>query len=115
MVFCKSKIVVYFCTTKLFLQMSPEEVFAQLGFNALESEVYIALVKNGPQTAYKIGKLLNRPTANVYKAADVLAEHGAIEITEGDVRICKAISIRSVAQQMERTYKSKMEQAIKTL
>jgi sugar-specific transcriptional regulator TrmB len=95
--------------------MLQEEVFAQLGFNALESEVYIALSKHGPQTAYKIGKLLGRPTANVYKAVDVLAEHGAIELMEGDVRICKALPIQSVVKQMERGYQNKMKQAVDAL
>ena len=95
--------------------MTPEELFAQLGFNALESEVYVALLKLGPQTAYKIGKLINKPTANVYKAVEVLGKEGAIEITEGEVRICKALPIETVIKQLESAYKRKGEQAIEAL
>lgn len=95
--------------------MTPEEIFAQLGFNALEAEVYVALLKHGPQTAYKVGKLLNRPTANVYKAVDVLANSGAIEIEEGDVKICKAIPIKALAQQLQKSYKNKIDNAVDQL
>lgn len=92
--------------------MATEEIFSQLGFNTLEAEVYISLLKNGPNTAYKIGKELNKPTANVYKAVDVLARSGAIEIEEGDVKICKPIPIATLALQLESNYKSKLEKAI---
>jgi len=95
--------------------MTPEEIFAQLGFNALEAEVYVALLKHGPQTAYKVGKLLNRPTANVYKAVDVLANSGAIEIEEGDIKICKAIPIKALTQQLQRSYKNKIDSAVDQL
>ncbi len=90
---------------------SPEQVFAELGFNALEAEVYIALLKHGSQTAYRIGKLINRPTANVYKAVEVLHQRGAIEIDESEVRQCKAIPIEAIAKQFEKEYKNKISQA----
>lgn len=95
--------------------MTSEEIFGQLGFNALEAEVYIALLKHGPQTAYKVGKLLNRPTANVYKAVDVLANAGAIEIEEGDIRVCKAMPIKTLAQQLQKGYKNKIDSAVELL
>ncbi len=95
--------------------MTPEEIFSRLGFNSLESEVYIALLKNGPQTAYKIGKLLGKPTANVYKAVDVLSAQGAIEVMETDVKTCKAIPIQSVVKQMEQAYRTKTEMAVNVL
>ncbi len=95
--------------------MSPEEIFANLGFNVLEAEVYVALLKNGPQTAYKVGKLLGRPTANVYKAVEVLAKEGAVEVMETDVKICRAIPIKSVVQQLKQAYATKTEQAVDML
>jgi HTH-type transcriptional regulator, sugar sensing transcriptional regulator len=95
--------------------MTAEEIFVQLGFNALESEVYISLLKNGAQTAYKIGKSLNKPTANVYKAVDVLFNAGAIEIEDGDIKICKAIAIESLASQLQQNYKTKLDLAVSEL
>jgi sugar-specific transcriptional regulator TrmB len=95
--------------------MGAEDTFAQLGFNALEAEVYVALLKHGPQTAYKIGKLLNRPTANVYKAVDALLSNGAVEAEEGDTRICRAIPIKSLVQQLQRSYHDKLNEAVAEL
>ncbi len=95
--------------------MSPEEIFAELGFNTLEAEVYVGLLKHGAQTAYKIGKLIGRPTANVYKAVDVLSREGAIEVMEGDVRVCKALPIETVVKQLETAYKRKTGNAIDAL
>lgn len=95
--------------------MTQEEIFARLGFNNLEAEVYVALLKHGPQTAYKIGKLLNRPTANVYKAVDVLAGSGALELEEGDVRICRAIPIKSLTKQLQSDYKARIDKAVEEL
>lgn len=95
--------------------MTPEEIVSELGFNALESEVYVALLKHGPQTAYKIGKLLNRPTANVYKAVDVLAESGAIEVEESDVKVCRAIPVKTLAKQLQQRYKQKIDRAVERL
>lgn len=53
--------------------------------------------------------------ANVYEAVDLLAKEGAIEVMETDVKICKAITIRSVVQQLQDAYKSKSEKAVETL
>lgn len=95
--------------------MDPEKIFAQLGFNSLEAEVYVALVKQGPQTAYKIAKHIGKPAANVYKAVEVLAQEGAVEVTEDSIRICKAIPIKAVVQQLQKSYKQKADQAIEAL
>ena len=62
----------------------------ELGFNELEAEVYLHLLPNPPATAYAVGKALGRPTANVYKAVDVLAHRGAVLIEEGENRQCRA-------------------------
>lgn len=68
-----------------------DELFSTLGLNSLEAEVYIKLLSSTPITAYKIGKLLNKPTANVYKAIDSLASKGAVIIEENKNKQCKAV------------------------
>lgn len=64
----------------------------QLGLNQLESEVYLHLLKNQQMTAYKVGKSINKPTANVYKAIDSLSKKGAVLIESNKSKYCKAIS-----------------------
>jgi len=72
--------------------MKSEEILFDLGFNRLESDVYIHLLTHPPLTAYKIGKEINKPTANVYKAIDSLAKKGAVIVEDNRTKLCKAVS-----------------------
>lgn len=63
-----------------------------IGFNKLEADVYIYLLSHPPATAYKIGKELNKPTANVYKAIDTLSIKGAVLIEDNKSKLCKAVN-----------------------
>jgi len=72
--------------------MKSEEILFDLGFNRLETDVYIHLLTHLPSTAYKIGKELNKPTANVYKAIDSLAKKGAVIVEDNRTKLCKAVS-----------------------
>src|SRR5258706_4266129 len=91
--------------------MTAKQIFSDLGFNSLEAEVYVALLKHGPQTAYMLGRLLTRHTANVYKAADALASAGAIESEEGDIAVCRAIPMKSLSRQLQKSYLLKLDKA----
>jgi len=57
---------------------------AEMGFTALEAEIYLFLITTGSQTGYAIAKGLNKPTANVYKASESLSAKGAIEYSVAD-------------------------------
>jgi len=64
----------------------------QLGLNQLEAEVYLHLLSNKQMTAYKVGKSINKPTANVYKAIDSLSKKGAVLIESNKSKYCKAVA-----------------------
>jgi len=64
----------------------------QLGLNQLEAEVYLHLLTNKQMTAYKVGKSINKPTANVYKAIDSLSKKGAVLIESNKSKYCKAVA-----------------------
>lgn len=64
----------------------------ELGFNKLETEVYLYLLVNKPATAYGIGKGINKPTANVYKAIESLAGKGAVMVEDNRSKVCKAVN-----------------------
>jgi len=68
------------------------ELLKSLGLNNLESEVYLHLLTNKSMTAYKVGKEINKPTANVYKAIDALSKKGAVIIEDNNNKHCKAIN-----------------------
>ena len=75
---------------------------SDLGFNFLESEVYLELLANEPMTAYRVAKNINKPTANVYKAIDSLAEKGAVLIEDNVKRKCKAVSPDELMNHIEK-------------
>lgn len=74
--------------------MKTIDLFEQLGaigLSELEARTYVALLKNGPSTAYAVGRLIAKPTANVYKAADGLESKGAIVSSKGARKLLQAL------------------------
>lgn len=78
-----------------------------LGFNFLESEVYLELLANEPMTAYRVAKQINKPTANVYKAIDSLSQKGAVLIEDNKNRKCKAVPPDEFINHLEKLMLSK--------
>ena len=85
------------------------EHLKQLGFNQLESEVYLYLLSTEPMTAYKVGKEINKPTANVYKAIDSLAQKGAVLIESNKNKNCKAVKPSEFLKQYKREFIEKAD------
>ncbi len=90
-------------------------ILTDLGFNRLEAEVYIQLLTHPLATAYKIGKLINKPTANVYKAMDTLAEKGAVIIEDNKTKLCTAVKPDEFLNLLEKTLLRKTEIAKQSL
>lgn len=62
-----------------------------LGFTTLEAEAYCALLSAGPATAYRISKLIARPTANTYQALAALLQQGAVLAGDGPTKVYRAV------------------------
>ena len=86
-----------------------------LGFNFLESEVYLELLANEPMTAYRVAKQINKPTANVYKAIDSLSQKGAVLIEDNKNRKCKAVPPDEFINHLEKLMLSKTSNLKKQL
>lgn len=91
------------------------EELQDLGFNQLESEVYVLLLSSPPMTAYGVARQLAKATANVYKAVEVLARKGAVVIEEGDNRLCRAVPFPEFMRRAERDYRDTLRTAAATL
>ncbi len=92
------------------------EILSRFGLNRLEAEVYIDLLQNPPATGYAIGKRLGRPTANVYKAIEALAQRGALMIEEGTrSRFCRAVPPAEFLMQLERAFATQKASALAAL
>ncbi len=86
-----------------------------IGLNRLEAEVYIYLLNNPGQTAYKIGKQLNKATANVYKAIDQLLSNGAVLVEDNKNKQCVAVPPNEFFSQYRLRLKKQTELAEKHL
>jgi len=94
----------------------PTTLLQELGLNALEAEVYLHLLtQEEPVTAYRIGKALGKPTANVYKAIEALAQKGAVVLDLGEPCLCRAVSVEEFLNQLESAFHKTTNQAAKHL
>lgn len=82
-----------------------------LGFTATEALVYAHLCTNPPATAYRIGKLIGKPTANVYKVVAALADKGAVIVEDGSARRCQAVPLEEVCERLELNLKENSRRA----
>lgn len=97
------------------METDSQSLLMQLGFNPLESEVYTTLLTAEPMTAYKIGKRLGKPTANVYKAIEALTRKGAVIIEEGKHRMCHPVPVRELMSTMQKNFIEKSNEAASAL
>lgn len=87
----------------------------ELGLNDVEAQVYTFLLSTDGMTAYKIGKFIGKPTANVYKAVESLSQRGAVLIEDGDNRICRAVPAGDFLKSLEQQFLARTKQADEAL
>ncbi len=93
----------------------PINALMNLGLTGLEAEIYINLLRNHPSTGYAVAKDLGKPTANVYKALDTLAQKGAVEIEEGKKRLVRPIPYQELLQNLKRSFNKQCSVAADSL
>lgn len=88
--------------------MSDHQIICQqlteMGFTALEAEIYLFLITTGSQTGYAIAKGINKPTANVYKAIENLSAKGAIEYSIADKKKCNATQWQQLLKRRQKQF-----------
>jgi sugar-specific transcriptional regulator TrmB len=90
----------------------PTSILQSLGLNALESDVYtLLLAESEPITAYRIGKKLGRPTANVYKAIDTLVRKGAVITDESEPQLCRPVHADEFLGHLQRSFSASIDEA----
>jgi len=106
-------VVVKYYINKMKLDESMVDLLQSLGMNRLEAEIYIYLLQQpGPVTAYRAGQAMGKPTANVYKAVDVLVRKGAVMVEEGPTRLCRPAPPQEFLGQLETSFHARTEQAV---
>jgi len=91
----------------------------RFGFNKLEAEVYITLLKDSPLTGYRLAQILNKAAANTYKALESLEKKGAVVAEETPtMKQYAAIPIKDFMDQVEFTFvndRNYLEDALKNV
>lgn len=91
------------------------EHLARLGFTAMESEVYVALLRHSPATGYRVATAIGKATANTYKALRTLAEKGAILHEEGDGSLYRAVPVKELLARRTREFEEQRDAAFEAL
>lgn len=86
-------------------------VLLPFGFNELESEAYLFLLRESASTAYRVAQGIRKPSANVYKAMESLEEKGAVTTTEEEARLYVAVPPAELLDQLERNFHRRREEA----
>lgn len=89
--------------------------FQALGFTQLESDIYLYLLKHGVSTGYSIGKGINKPAANVYKALDTLSEKGGVVSAAGNNKTFNAVPWQTLLDNHKKRFDENIELLSKQL
>lgn len=90
-------------TGRDFLTQKSIALLKRLGFNELESEVYLTVLKEPGLTGYRVAQLLGKPVPNAYKVLDMLEAKGAVVSDDsGRSRLYSAVPVDEFVDQMVR-------------
>ena len=94
----------------------PSELLLGLGFNRLESDIYVLLLGEAePLTAYRIAKKLGKAAANVYKAIDTLSRKGAVLLDRSEPQRCRPVAAEEFLDGLERSHGERIAAARRSL
>lgn len=91
------------------------EALVDLGFTALEAEIYGALAQGEAKTGYRVAQVLGKPAANIYKALDTLHAKGAVLIDESDKKLVRAVPPRELVRALSRDFEARRRRASEAL
>lgn len=81
-----------------------------MGFTALECDIYLHLLQHGRCTGYAIAKAIGKAVANTYKGIESLRTKGAIEVSEeAKSRLCKAVPWRIFLETHRAAYQANLQ------
>jgi len=90
-----------------------------MGFTALEADIYLHLLQHGATTGYAVAKAIGKAVANTYKGIESLRSKGAVEVSDSDKsRTCRAVPWRTFLDSHKRAYEanlSELESALESL
>jgi hypothetical protein len=91
------------------------QVLNEIGFTALESEIYVYLLQHSPASGYKVAKGIGRSFTNTYKALAGLETKGAVLVDKGEHKLSRAVPIEELMDQMEARFRERRRIAVEAV
>ena len=95
--------------------MNRAQCLTDLGYTALESDIYLLLLQEGPLTGYRVAQNLGKPAANTYKALESLAHKGVVTLDDSERRLYSPVPAAEFLRQLDRRNASRRERAREAL
>lgn len=86
-------------------------LLVSFGFTALESEIYVFLLRESPATGYRIAQAIGKPAANVYKAIQTLESKGAVLSERSGNRQVRAVPADDLLTRLGREFSARQAEA----
>ena len=90
----------------------------EMGFTAFECDIYLHLLQHGLSTGYAVAKATGKAVANTYKSIESLKAKGAVDISVGKSRQCRAVPWQQFLESHRKAYEenlAELEIALATL
>jgi len=97
------------------MKQTTSEPLVELGFTALEAEIYTRLLEELGVTGYRLAQLLGKAAPNVYKALESLEAKGAVMVDNGRRRLYRAVPPDELLGRLDRRFRDARERARQTL
>jgi len=82
----------------------------EIGFSALEANVYVTLLQCSPATGYTLARQLHKPVSNTYKVLDCLCKKGCVVVDDASrPRRYSALPLSEYFDRLEQELKKKRE------
>jgi sugar-specific transcriptional regulator TrmB len=81
----------------------------ELGLTRLEAQTYIALLRDGPSTAYGIAKSIGKPASNAYRIIDSLVAKQLVITEEGAKKGFRALPWEQMLSRLKQRFQKNQE------
>jgi len=89
--------------------LSPLEALEELGLTHLEAMTYVALLKNGPSTAYGIAKSIQRPASNAYRVIESLVAKFLVLVEDGKKKRFRALPYEQMLSALSQRFETNQD------
>ena len=91
------------------------QALVNMGFTAMEAEIYASLVGETGVTGYRVAQAIGKPVANTYKGLESLERKGAVIVDDGESRMYRAVPPTEMLAGLKRQFETRHNQAVDAL